>query len=258
MAIIGGTGVYDPELLSDIEQILLNTKYGCVAVTIGSYEGKKVAFISRHGKGHTTPPHKINYRANIEAIYKLQAKKIYATAAVGSLRKELKPGDLVILDQFIDFTKKRKYTFFDGEEGVAHVDLTDPYCLELRDKIISQCNKLKIPYHATGTYICTEGPRFETPAEIALFANWGADVVGMTNVPEVILAREKELCYATIATVTNYGAGISETLLTHKEVSEVMSNNNKLLRDLLKAIIGNEDNERNCKCKYAAAELGKF
>ena len=258
IAIIGGTGVYDPEIFSDTKEELINTKYGCVPIIIGTYSGKQIAFISRHGKGHQTPPHKINYRANIEAIYKLNVKKVISTAAVGSLKKEFKPGDFVILDQFIDMTKNRTYTFFDGESGVAHVDMTDPYCPEIRQILINQCNKLDLSFHKNGTYICTEGPRFETPAEIALYASWGGDLVGMTNVPEVILAREKELCYATVAMVTNYGAGISDSSLTHKEVIEVMANNKKSIRDLIISFISVENMQRNCNCKNAAEELGKF
>ncbi|OEH84846.1 methylthioadenosine phosphorylase [Desulfuribacillus stibiiarsenatis] len=258
IAIIGGTGVYDPELLIDTKEELLNTKYGCVNVIHGSYANKKVAFIARHGKEHHTPPHKVNYRANIEAIHKINAKKILATAAVGSLRLDYRPGDFVILDQFVDFTKRRNYTFFDGDDGVAHIDLTNPYCPKLRDRLIQASQQLNLNFHKRGTYICTEGPRFETPAEISLYANWNCDVVGMTNVPEVILAREKELCYATVAMVTNYGAGISQHPLTHKEVSEVMANNIKGIRELFFYMIENEDLIRDCNCQYAAAELGKF
>lgn len=258
IAIIGGTGVCDPELFSDIHEELLNTKYGCVPVVFGTYAGKQIAFISRHGREHHTPPHKVNYRANIEAVYKLHAKKILATAAVGSLNRAMRPGDFVILDQFVDMTKHRVYTFYDGEEGVAHIDMTTPYCPELRQVVTEQCERLQLPFHASGTYICTEGPRFETPAEIALYASWNCDVVGMTNVPEVILAREKELCYMTVAMVTNYGAGISHHALTHKEVVDVMEQNSKNMRDLYMAVIEHDTGQRTCTCGRAAEEIGQF
>jgi len=204
IAIIGGSGVYDPEMLKDIQDVTVQTEYGSVTLKSGVHQKKKVFFLTRHGKEHVIPPHMVNYRANIKALKDLKVERILSTSAVGSLQKDMKPGDFVVLDQFIDFTKLRKYTFYDDE--VVHTDFTNPYCSQLRELILKAAFNLGISAHPKGTYVCTEGPRFETPAEIKMFAVLGADVVGMTNVPEVMLAREAKICYSSIATVTNFAA----------------------------------------------------
>jgi 5'-methylthioadenosine phosphorylase len=251
-AIIGGSGVYDPAILQDITDVTVDTTYGQVALKVGLYSGQTVAFISRHGPGHATPPHKVNYRANIWALKELGVERVFATAAVGSLQPSMNPGDLVVLDQFIDFTKSRPTTFFEGgEAGVAHVDMTEPYCPQLRQVLVTAGRELGIPLHGQGTYVCTEGPRFETPAEIRFYGQIGGHLVGMTNVPEVVLAREAELCYAAVAMVTNYAAGISATPLTHREVVEVMAQNVSRIKDLLKLAIERTPEERSCGCKEA-------
>ena len=258
IAIIGGTGVYDPRMLDDIREETITTKYGQALVKLGSYEGKDIAFLARHGAGHAVPPHKVNYRANIRALKELGVEKVIATAAVGSLNIEMKPGDFVLVEQFIDFTKNRVGTFFEGGEGVVHVDMTHPYCGEVR-KVLEQAGKgLTVNIHPKGTYVCTEGPRFETPAEIRMHRQFGGDLVGMTSVPEVVLAREAELCYATVAMVTNFAAGISPTTLTHAEVVETMNNNAESLKNLIMNAISIISGERPCQCKEALRELGKF
>lgn len=246
IAIIGGTGVYDPNILSDIREERLDTPYGGIKVKIGRYQGKEVAFMARHGEDHSVPPHLVNYRANIWGLRELGVKSIFATAAVGSLNMNMKPKQFVFVDQFLDFTKTRHQTF--TEVGVVHLDMTDPYCPELRLVLERAAKELGLGYHTTGTYVTTEGPRFETPAEIRMFKQLGGDLVGMTSVPEVVLAREAEMCYATIAMVTNFGAGISPTRLSHQEVVDVMAENAENLRKLAMQAIASLDEERTCLC----------
>lgn len=249
LAIIGGTGVYDPRILSDIREEVVTTVYGEAKLRIGTYGGEEVAFLPRHGSAHSVPPHLINYRANIMALKQLGVERIIATTAVGSTNPNMKPGDFVIIDQFIDATKGRPSTFFDGgEQGVVHTDFTEPYCPEIRGVLIEAAKELPITVHTTGTYVCTEGPRFETPAEIRMYAKLGGDLVGMTNVPEVVLAREIGICYATISMVTNFGAGISPTLLTHDEVLEVMAENAENLKKLVMSALKAIPAERGCQC----------
>lgn len=256
---IGGTGVYDPALLSGISEENVSTEYGAVKVKIGEYKGISVAFLARHGEDHAVPPHKINYRANIMAMKKLGVERIIATGAVGSLNLEMQPGEFVMVDQFLDFTKNRVQTFFeDNDRGVMHVDMTEPYCLELRKIVANAARSLELPVKTRGTYVCTEGPRFETPAEIKMYSSLGGDLVGMTSVPEVVLAREAEICYATIAMVTNFAAGISPTPLTHAEVIEAMRQNNENLKRLIMRTIEIVPGERKCQCQNALEELGSL
>ncbi|MBM7854385.1 5'-methylthioadenosine phosphorylase [Desulfohalotomaculum tongense] len=252
MAIIGGTGVYDPNILSNIRDETITTPFGETAVKIGEYQGREVAFMNRHGAGHSVPPHLVNYRANIAGLKKLGVKTILATAAVGSINEKMKPGDFVFCDQFLDFTKSRAQTFFNGgEHGVVHVDVTDPYCPDLRKIMAKVADELNLSYHQGGVYVTTEGPRYESPAEIKMFKMLGGDLVGMTSVPEVILAREAGICYATVCMVTNFGAGISENPLTHEEVLEVMNKNAENLRKLAMGTISALDPDRECYCHTA-------
>ncbi|MCF8010679.1 MAG: S-methyl-5'-thioadenosine phosphorylase [Clostridiales bacterium] len=247
IGIIGGSGVYDPSILDEVEEREVGTQWGAVKVKIGSYKGKKIAFMARHGEDHSVPPHLVNYRANIMALKQLGVKSIFATAAVGSLNKGMQPGDFVFIDQFIDFTKSRPQTFV--EDGVVHLDLTEPYCPELR-AILGKCaRKLDLSYHARGNYVCAEGPRFETPAEVRMFAKLGGDLAGMTSVPEVILAREAQMCYAAIAMVTNFGAGISANKLSHQEVLDIMNENVEKLRSLIMLAVESTGDERACQCQ---------
>lgn len=234
VAIIGGTGVYNPKILDNVKEIEEKTIYGSVQVMTGTYKGQELIFIPRHGSKHSVPPHLINYRANIKALQQLKVTDIIATAAVGSLHYEHKPGDFVLPDQFLDFTKNRKTTFFEGgAEGVTHCDMTVPYCPEVRKVIEKVATNHKLRIHNGGTYVCTEGPRFETRAEIDMFKQLGGHLVGMTSVPEVCLARELGICYANISIITNFAAGISPTPLTHAEVVENMRESISKLRELI-------------------------
>ncbi len=260
IAIIGGTGVYDPAMLHNIKEKHLMTPYGEVSFVEGEYAGKEVVFMARHGAAHSIPPHLINYRANIWALKKIGAKAIISTTAVGSLNPNFGPGHFVLVDQFLDFTKRRISSFYNGgADGVVHVDVTNPYCPHLRQLIEAKGQELHLPIHNGGVYVCTEGPRFETPAEIKMFEKLGGDLVGMTNVPEVTLAAEAEICYATISMVTNYAAGIADANLTHGEVLVEMKKNTKHLQELLLHTI--EDltfSYTDCHCRDVLKEYGGF
>jgi 5'-methylthioadenosine phosphorylase len=250
LAIIGGTGFYHPGIMENTEELLINTPYGDTRLLLGTYKDTTIAFLSRHGMKHGVPPHRVNYRANISALKDLGVKRVLATTAVGALKKNLSPGIMVITNQFIDFTKGRDGTFYEGEdsEGVVHTDFTEPYCAQLRKHLIKSISARGIDYTSEGTYICTEGPRYESPAEIKAFALWGADVVGMTGIPEATLAREAGLCYANLSLVTNYAAGISPHMLTHREVVEMMEEKINLLREIILEVLVALPEARECNC----------
>jgi len=255
-AIIGGTGVYDPKLLSDLKEESVRTPYGFIKVQSGTYKGERIAFLARHGQEHSIPPHKINYRANIWGLKALGVEFVLATAAVGSLNPEMKPGEFVIVDQFLDFTKSREQTFYDGgENGVVHTDVTNPYCPEVRRTLVKVGRELGLTIHEQGVYVCTEGPRFETAAEIRAYRMLGGDVVGMTSVPESTLAREAGICYAAMAMVTNMAAGISDGPLTHDEVVEIMAQNTESVRRLALETIVQAPSDRACTCNRVASPL---
>ena len=250
IGIIGGTGIYDPELFSAKREIKVHTPYGDASdlVTIGEYSGVKAAFVPRHGRGHRIPPHKINNRANIWALEQLGVKRIIAPSAVGSLKEAFKPGDISVPDQFIDFTKNRQYTFYDGGQ-VCHVSLADPFCPELRNIAIDKIKKLKYSLHSEGTYICVEGPRFSTRAESRFFRDvMKADIIGMTLVPEVNLAREAEICYVSIATITDYDVWANHPV-TSTEIIETLAKNVEKTKKLIAELVATIPAVRNnCSC----------
>lgn len=237
IGIIGGSGLYDPEIVRDAREFKIYTPYGRPSdnVVVGTIEGRRVAFIPRHGRGHKIPPHRINYRANIWALKSLGVRWVIAVSAVGSLREDYRPGDIVFPDQFIDMTKSREYTFFEGPT-VAHVSMADPFCPTLRKLLAEAAEEAGIMYHGSGTYVCIEGPRFSTRAESRLWRSFGADIVGMTLVPEVVLAREAQMHYATIAMVTDYDVW-AEKPVTAEEVARVMAENVEKAKRLLKLAI---------------------
>jgi len=233
IGIIGGSGFYKLADFESAKKEIIKTPFGDVELFFGKIEGKNVVFLPRHKEGHRIPPHMINYRANIYALYEVGVDYIISTNAVGSMRKELQPGKIVFPDQIIDLTKNRTYTFFDGEfeiklrngkikKGVVHTDVTEPYCNELRKIFIEVAQDLNLDFAEKGVYVCAEGPRFETPAEINFFKIIGGDIVGMTSSPEVFLAKELEICYATICVVTNYAAGMQERV-SHEEVIKIFN-----------------------------------
>ena len=223
-AIVGGTGLYRPGLLEEARPVTVATPYGTVTLSLGQVGPRRVGFLPRHGEGHSVPPHRVNYRANIWALQRLGVRHVLATGACGSLSEGIPPGTLALVDQFLDFTQGRPSTFFDGQDGlVRHTDMTDPYCPRLRSALAAGAAALGLPLTPRATYVCTQGPRFETPAEIRAFARLGGDLVGMTGVPEVCLAREAGLCYATVAISTNFAAGLAGLPLQHAEVVAAMA-----------------------------------
>ena len=205
IAIIGGSGLYHMEGLTRLKEVKVTTPFGkpSDSIMLGSFEGLNVAFLARHGRGHHTLPSGINYRANIHALKSLGVSRVFSVSAVGSMKKNIRPGDFVLPDQFIDRTTQRPNTFFD-QGIVAHVAFADPVCATLSSLLGKASRKVSVKVHRPGTYICIEGPQFSTRAESLLYRKWGVDVIGMTNIPEAKLAREAELCYATLALVTDY------------------------------------------------------
>ena len=249
VAIIGGSGVYDPKIFKKEKEIKVKTPFGypSTPIEIGDFLGKKIAFLARHGKSHQFPPHKVPQKANLWALKKIGIERIIGICAVGSLKENFRPGDIVICDQFIDLTKKREYSFYD--KGAVHVSLADPFCPELRNLFYKEAKKLKIPVHQNGTYICIEGPRFSTRAESKFFRSF-ADIIGMTLTPEVTLARELEVCYLSLATVTDFDVWQLHPV-SAEEVIRTMKGNLEKIKRLLKVAIPKIKEKRNCPCKAA-------
>ena len=217
-AVIGGTGF--GKLFKDAKQLRLGTPYGMAPpLSIGRVDDKEVVFLSRHGPDHHVPPHRINYRANVYALYEMGVERVIAVNAVGAINRDFKPGDVVVPHDFVDFTRFRSTTFYD-EAPVTHIDVSQPYCPEMRKILIDNAKKQGLRVRDRAVLVCTEGPRFETSAEIEMFRRLGCDVVGMTGFPEAVLARELEMCYAAACFVSNMAAGIQERL-TPLEVSKV-------------------------------------
>jgi len=249
IGIIGGTGVYDPGMFKNVSEISIKTLHGepSDCFCIGEFQRKKVAFLPRHGKEHKIPPHNINFRANISGFEKLGVTRILASCAIGSLKEEYKPGEIVIPDQFINFRKTRT-TFYDTGD-VTHVSMADPFCPELRKLLIESCKKLGIPYHDKGTYLCIEGPQFSTRSESRMYRNF-AELIGMTGVPEAILAREKEMCFAIIATISDYDVW-AEKPVEFEQIKKVMKENQDKIKRVLEETIKNIPEDRKCFCKDA-------
>ena len=254
IGIFGGTGIYDSGLLKDSKEISIDTPYGKTSdsITVGEFNGKKVAFMPRHGKKHTIPPHLINFRANIWAFKELGVKRIIAPSAVGSLKEEFEPGNLALPSQFIDFTKSREGTF--SEDGrVIHISVADPFCPELQKVILNVTKIQGIKIHQDCTYVCIEGPRFSTKAESRFFRTTGADIIGMTLVPECQLAREAQICYVSLSTVTDYDVW-AEKPVTAKEVMETLAKNVEMTKKLLTFVIDQIPEIKSCSCEKALEE----
>ena len=252
VGIIGGSGLYDPGIVEDAKEVRVYTPYGEPSdfIVVGTVRGVPVAFLPRHGRGHRIPPHMINYRANIWALKSLGVKWVVSVSAVGSLREDYRPGDFVVPDQFIDMTKGRRYTFFDGPV-TAHVSMADPFCEDLRSRIINVVEGLGYPVHPRGTYVCIEGPRFSTRAESRVWKEvFKADIIGMTLVPEVNLACEAQLCYATLAMVTDYDVWADHPV-TAEQVEKIMKQNTERAKKILYELIprlSDEPSEEKCSC----------
>ena len=254
IGIFGGTGIYDSGLLENPTEIDIDTPFGKPSdkITVGIFKGRKIAFLPRHGRKHSIPPHMINYRANIWAFKELGITRIIAPSAVGSLKEELEPGHFVLPTQFLDFTKSRQGSF--SENGrVIHISVADPFCPELQSSIIDTADKQNLHIHKDCTYVCIEGPRFSTKAESKFFRTTGADIIGMTLVPECQLAREAQMCYASISTVTDYDVW-AEKPVTAKEVLETLSKNVETTKQILTELIEKIPKTRSCSCAKALEE----
>jgi 5'-methylthioadenosine phosphorylase len=254
VAVITGTGIALPADFH-VEPIEVHTRYGTAHPMRAAKGGEDLIFLPRHGRDHVLLPHQINHRANIAALAKLGVERIFATNAVGALRKDLPPGSLVLLSDFIDFTRSKTVTMHAPSTAEdlphAHTDFSQPYCPELRSVLLAQAAERALPIHGEGTYICVDGPRFETPAEVRLFASWGADVVGMTGLPEAILARECGICYAAVAIVANLGTGLSTTPLHHNAVVQTVGAAARALMELFLHAIPRIPVTRSCPCTRA-------
>lgn len=245
-AIIGGTGVYD---IGNAASRVITTEYGIAEVDVINIKGVEIAFLARHGKGHSVPPHMINYRANMKALKKLGVKYIYSTCAVGSLNENYAPGDVVVLKDFIDYTKNRPLTFFEGGKSrVAHVAMDAPYCPNLRKKFVDHAKKTGLEIKGDAVYVCTEGPRFETASEIKMYKILGGDVVGMTNVPEVVLAKELGMCYQAVGIITNWCTGIKGEVMEH-DIKGIMEEKKSLITETFITVFTNEElSQEACNC----------
>jgi 5'-methylthioadenosine phosphorylase len=254
IGIIGGSGLYSIEGFTDVKEIEVRTPFGAPSdkLTIGVLEGKEIVFLPRHGKGHRLNPSEINYRANIFAMKKLGVEQIISVTACGSLRAELKPCDFVLPDQFVDRTNQaRKMTFF--ENGiVAHVGFADPVCNDLRSRMFKSVLSLGFTVHDGGTYITMEGPAFSTRAESNLYRSWGMDIIGMTNMSEAKLAREAEICYVTLAAITDFDCWYqSAQEVTLDMVMANFSKNIDRARSIIKQVIRDIPDTRTCACQTA-------
>jgi len=248
IAIIGGTGL--EALLKDTKQIRVGTPYGLPPpISVGKIDRKTVAFLPRHGVDHSVPPHRVNYRANVYALHEIGVERIVATNAVGAINVDLKPGDLVIPHDLIDFTKQRQLTYY-NDAPVTHVDVSQPYCPEIRDILIEKTKESGVRVWDRAVLVCTEGPRYETSAEIEMFRRLGCDVVGMTGTPEAVLARELEVCYATICFVSNLAAGVQRRL-TAREVVEMAEQKLPIIQQILRETVKHLPKDRRCPCAHA-------
>jgi 5'-methylthioadenosine phosphorylase len=247
-AIIGGTGVYGVSGNSRSETI--STRYGDAYIDIVEIDGEEIVFLARHGKGHTVPPHLINYRANLKALEMIGVKYIYSTVAVGSCNEKFAPGDVVIINDFLDFTKVRPITFYEGgADGVVHTDMSEPYCRNLINKFYEAAREMTIDVRGEGVYVCTEGPRFETRQEIRMYKSVGGDVVGMTNVPEVVLAKELGMCYAAVGIITNWCTGIDSGDIALHDIRGAMDRNGKNVTNAFIKVFSGMLDQNQCKCK---------
>lgn len=252
IGIIGGYGILDESVLENAEKRDVDTEWGKPSgqIVLAEISGVKVAFIPRHGEKHIYNPSNVPYRANIAALKEVGVDRIISVNAVGSLQDNIKPGEIVFVDQFIDLTHKRDRTFHDGEK-VAHVSIAEPSCRDARKALIDSAKELGIEHHETGTYVCIEGPRFSTRAESKMYRAWGGDVIGMTMAPEAVLAREMELCYSNIATVTDYDTFKEGESVTTEMVLKTMEQNTKKVRKILAHAMPKLSEERNCSCRDA-------
>ncbi len=243
--------MYDASMIEDTIEVEPTTPYGKTSspITIGTFSGRRTAFLPRHGKSHSIPPHMINYRANIDALRQLGVSRVIAPSAVGSLREELKPGDFALPTQFIDFTRTRAGSFSDIGR-VIHISVADPFCPELQECATAAASAGGPTLHKDATYVCIEGPRFSTRAESSLFRSCGAHVIGMTLVPECQLAREARMCYVSVSMVTDYDVW-ADRPVSADEVGRVVSSNASAMRAMLAEIVRAVPAKPSCACAAA-------
>jgi 5'-methylthioadenosine phosphorylase len=255
IGIIGGSGLYSMPGLTDVQEVKQQTPFGEPSdpYILGTLEGRKVAFLARHGRGHRILPTELNFRANIYGFKQLGVERIVSVSAVGSLKEEHKPLDFVIPDQFFDRTRHRVDTFF-GEGIVAHIAFADPICSDLAQVVEAACTKSGVTGKRGGTYLCMEGPQFSTKAESNVYRSWGMDVIGMTNLPEAKLAREAEICYVTVAMVTDYDCWHPHhDSVTVDQIVAVLMKNAENAAQVVRQTVASIPTERNCKCGAALA-----
>jgi 5'-methylthioadenosine phosphorylase len=253
IGIIGGSGLYSMSGLTDTKEIRVKTPFGdpSDAIVLGTLEGKRVAFLARHGRGHRILPSEINFQANVYAMKLLGVERIISVSAVGSLQEDLKPGEFLVADQFYDRTKGRKSTFF-GDGIVAHVAFAHPTCGQLSEVLTHSCEQEHVPVHKRGTYICMEGPQFSTLAEAHVHRQLRFEVIGMTNVTEAKLAREAEICYATIAMITDYDCWHPEhESVTASQIIATLNQNAENAQKVLREAVRTLPEQRMCKCGSA-------
>jgi 5'-methylthioadenosine phosphorylase len=253
VGIIGGTGLYQMEGFDDVREVAVETPFGppSDSLVLGTLEGRRVAFLPRHGRGHRLLPHELNFRANVFAMKTLGVEWILSVSAVGSLKERYEPLHMVVPDQFIDRTLQRKSTFF-GRGLVAHVAFAHPFCRNLSKVMAEACADAGATHHLGGTYVCMEGPQFSTLAESELYRSWGADLIGMTNLQEAKLAREAEICYATLAMVTDYDCWHPDhDAVTAEQILVVLGKNADTARKVLRAAVRRLPVPRDCECASA-------
>lgn len=253
VGVIGGSGLYDMEGLEEVKSVKVETPFGDPSdeYVTGMLGDTKMVFLPRHGRGHRLTPSEVNYRANIFGMKKLGAEWIISVSAVGSMKEKIAPGHIVIVDQFFDRTKGRPSSFF-GNGIVGHVEFADPVCPDLSRVLSVAARKAGATVHEGGTYICIEGPQFSTRAESNIYRSWGVDVIGMTNIPEAKLAREAEICYATVALSTDYDCWhTTEESVTVDMILETLRNNVRMAREIIRNAAPRIPAGRGCKCASA-------
>ncbi|MBC7263501.1 MAG: S-methyl-5'-thioadenosine phosphorylase [Chloroflexi bacterium] len=255
LGIIGGSGVYDMEKLRDVQEVKVKTPFGdpSDAIVVGTLSGQRVAFLPRHGRGHRILPTEVNSRANIYALKSLGVERIVSISACGSMREDYHPRDIVIPDQIFDRTKGRPATFF-GEGLVVHISFADPFCPQLSELVYQAAVKTGATVHRGGTFITIEGPQFSTKAESRIYRQWGVDIIGMTALPEAKLAREAEICYATMAHVTDYDVWHeTEESVTVAMLIENLLANAAVTKQAIEYLVASLPEERSCECGNALA-----
>ena len=253
IGVIGGSGLYEMPGLEEKTELEIETPFGAPSdrYVVGRLEGKSVAFLARHGRGHRVLPTELNFRANIYGFRKLGVRQILSASAVGSLKLEYRPMDFVLPDQFLDRTRQRVSTFF-GDGIVAHISFADPVCCRLLDAIVEAAEGIRFPVNRGGIYVCMEGPAFSTRAESHLYRSWGMDLIGMTNLQEAKLAREAEICFATIAMVTDYDCWHEEEEpVSVEKLLEYLSQNSQNVQRLIKEVVRTLPQDFDCSCQHA-------